>query len=129
MLIERELTETIQGPLPHPDRLKKPWSFAHRLELAAALGVLDEEDVPAYEYVDDLRNHAAHRLNYEFTVNEQAALIRRLPSALADAVRGHAATHPFPEPLRHALKLLVLVVAMKRHGLSPPSEDDVAPSD
>lgn len=120
MLVERELTAIIEQPLPHPERLRRQWSFIHRLELVAALGLLDEEDIPAYQYLDTLRNRAAHRLNYEVGINEHEALIDRLAEALASPIRAKFPAESFPEPLRHTLKLLILYVAIKRHGLQMP---------
>lgn len=120
MLVERELTAIIQHPLPHPERLRRTWSFVHRLELVAALGVLDEEDLPAYRYLNRLRDRAAHRLNYEISEGDQAALIRSIRPEYAAGLKHVVATQPFPGPLRHAMKMLVLAVALKRHGLEAP---------
>lgn len=126
MLIERELTAIIERPLPHPERLKRVWSFSHRLELVAALGVLDEEDLPPYRYLNRLRDRAAHRLNYEVSEDEQTALIERVRPGYAAGLEHVVASQPFPGPLRHVMKMLVLTVALKRHGLEAPRQ---APSD
>jgi hypothetical protein len=120
MLIERELTAIIERPLPHPERLRRSWSFSHRLELVAALGVLDEEDLPPFKYLNKLRDRAAHRLNYEISEDEQTALIERIRPEYAAGLEHVVASQPFPGPLRHAMKMLVLTVALKRHGLEAP---------
>lgn len=121
MLVEREFTEILEAPLPHPERLHQQWSFIHRLELVGALGIVDDTEMQAYYYLDKLRNRAAHRLNYEFQIGDQKKLIAEMPQSFRQAVETKFGAADFPEPLRHALKLLVLYIAMKRHGLVAPA--------
>lgn len=121
MLVERELTEILEAPLPRPERLRQPWSFIHRLELVGALGIVDEDEMQPYYYLDKLRNRAAHRLNYEFQLGDQQRLVAEMPESLRHAMEVKYGNEEFPEPLRHALKLLVLYIAMRRHGLVAPA--------
>lgn len=118
--LDRELRLMIESPLPHPDRLRTSWDFRHRLELVAALGMIDDE-MEALEYVNDLRNRLAHRFGYQISEQEQAALLRKLPATYRQSVEARIADE-FPARLREALKYLVVFLVMRRRGLvNPPA--------
>jgi hypothetical protein len=117
--VERELEAIITALLPFPERLRRRWSFGHRLELVAALGILDEKDVPGYEDLDDLRNRLAHRFNYQLSEQDQEALLRKMRPDYGLMVSKGAQEkgHTFPRPLRAALETLIFPLQWKRHEL------------
>lgn len=115
--IERALKAVIERSLKHPERLRARWSFRHRLELVAALGFLDEVDLQAYLYLDDLRNRVAHRFNYTVSEGDQAAMISRLQPSLRGSIEASTVGKPFPEPLRQALRLLVVTLMLRLKGM------------
>lgn len=123
MWVERELAAIVEAPLPHPELLRARRSYRHQLELVGALGFLEADDLPAYEYLDDLRNKVAHRFGYAISAEEQAALVRRLRPAYRRSVEATKGTAPFPEPLKQALRMLVVTLMMKRLGVT------ISPSD
>lgn len=118
--LDRELRLMIERPLPHPERLIRSWDFPHRLQLVAALGIIEEEEAEALEYVNELRNRLAHRLDYQISEQEEAALLNKLPAPYRQSVEARIPDQ-FPARLREALKYLVVFLVMRRLGLVNPA--------
>lgn len=129
MWVERELTAIIEALLRHPERLKRRWSFAHRLELVAANDILDPADLPAYEELDRLRNRLAHRLEDEVSPDDEERLVRALRPELRNAVQANSRDEPFPHHLRRALHLMVFMLKLRRQGFEPKPLTPTPPED
>lgn len=79
LFIESKIVEMIQGKLTNPSVLEfGKISFPLKLQLGAALGLLELEDLPAYKKINRLRNETAHKLTFEVTDEKIQDLISTL---------------------------------------------------
>lgn len=69
LYVEHELTELMSQFLRYKQYIKMN-KFISKLELASALGAVEEEWIPALKKLNHFRNKFAHDLRYEF--NEQS---------------------------------------------------------
>lgn len=70
--------------------------------------------------MNELRNRLAHRLDYQISEQEEAALLRKLPTPYRQSVEARIADE-FPARLREALKYLVVSLVMRRRELVNPA--------
>lgn len=75
--VERSLNEILEAKLEAPEALKvEGMQFGNKVNLLAALGLLAERWAAPIRRLNTMRNHAAHRLDWDLTDDEAEALIR-----------------------------------------------------
>src|SRR5690606_2219375 len=88
-------------------------SFAQRLYLIVALGLVPADELPALIVLNKLRNQVAHRLDAAIGEEEEEALIDSLGpgTRFASGVdREENKNQPFPHRLQHAIAALLLMI-------------------
>ncbi len=79
LYIENELVKIIEAHMPHPEKFDiAAINFPKKIYLAAAMGILSEEEVEPYIFFNKLRNKLAHNLGQEVTENDIKGLIESL---------------------------------------------------
>jgi hypothetical protein len=111
------LTEGLQHPAAIDlDRL----TFLTKARLAAAMGLMHPEVVPALAGLNSLRNNFAHKFDYQFTDQDKAALLNTIPPHVVQVIMtdsdGSRLYTREDVPPERVLKVLVcLMEARRRH--------------
>jgi hypothetical protein len=109
--VENELIHIIHELLPRPgafnlDRI----SFPSKVELAAALGAISPDDVPAYRNLNTLRNRLAHRFDSQVTEEDERSLFASMTAETREIATGGLSDEEahFPDVLQAALAALII---------------------
>jgi hypothetical protein len=109
--VENELIRAIRELLSNPDLVDfNRIAFPSKVELAAALGVIPTEDIPAYRSLNALRNRLAHRFNSQVTEEDERLLFSSL-SQQAKEIANAGIVGPereFPTMLQAALATMII---------------------
>ncbi|MBD0736440.1 hypothetical protein [Streptomyces sp. CBMA29] len=112
--IEARLIQYLSAVVPFPDRVDfGRFTYPQKLSLAAAHGVLEKDDVPAYLKVNALRNKIAHRLDAALSQSDEVELVNCLSPRLRDAAlldQPEVAQRPWPDVTRFVLAAMILVL-------------------
>ena len=103
--VERSINDalTIASQRPSELRLDR-WTFATKVDMAAALGCIDPEHTVSIRKLNGLRNRAAHRLDYDVSDGEVDEFARSLPLRLQGIVAEENGESP---PLHNCLYALI----------------------
>src|SRR5690625_1226863 len=78
MYVEKEMVELTNRFFKYPNKFGDRYSFANRLDLLYALGVIDKELYDPIKKINEIRNDISHKLEYKYTENEYEKLYRSL---------------------------------------------------
>lgn len=119
--VESELLRSLDAALPFPDRIDLDrLGFNAKVDLAAALGLMREDEAPGYRKLNAIRNRMAHRLDHALTEIDEMDLL----NALGERHRGHveavlAENMPgdFPYRLKYAITGMCIVLQIDRRRM------------
>lgn len=122
--IEQELIAALDDLLPFPKHLDspgQPLSYSQRVRLVAAHGLIREEDLSGYNALNRLRNHVAHRADFELgpgdvrdLVNALGGHTRNLFNAAPALGESDASDDGWLDELRFAIVALFTALAVER---------------
>lgn len=112
--IEARLIQYLSAVVPFPDRVDfGRFTYPQKLSLAAAHGVLQKDDVPAYMKVNTLRNKIAHRLDAALIESDEVELVNCLSPRLRNAAlldQPDVSQRPWPDVTRFVLAAMIIVL-------------------
>jgi hypothetical protein len=119
--VEAELIGLVQFMLPQPQHLDLARLGVRRLvRLAAALGAVLPEDIPAYDALNKLRNKVAHNLGGDITSADEQAIFGSMDgprrATLVD-VYSKFAPDRNPGGLRVMIMYLVVILHVQRQAI------------
>ncbi len=85
--LERSINSCLEIRLDRPEALNiERMGFQQKANLVAALGMIDEQRADVIQRINTVRNHAAHRLDWELSDDETQSLIEQIaPSEFRDS--------------------------------------------
>mgnify|MGYP003119028745 CR=1 FL=1 len=109
------------------EALKKPeaislsrMGYSQRLDLASAMGILDDEILPALRKINSLRNNLAHNLNFEITDKDVLELANCTSPAMRKALQADKGADARPFELYDVLmgNMVLLETQRQRNASS-----------
>lgn len=119
--IESALIRLLNDAVCEPSQLASArLTFAQRLRIVLALGLVPSPEGEALNFVNRMRNQAAHRLDATIGPSEEAALVAALGPVTRFAAgvdRPEHQNEPFPHRLRHSLAALFVGIEAAHENL------------